>query len=761
MSQGFAIRRFSISSQQVVIVVIIAAAAVAGAVSGCHPLAVPIYDPVYDAVWSALVVALAVRAGRGSLIWLAVVATALSHGWVLIPAALALVLAVAHAFRDEACPPLNALVAALGLGASMHWTFHVFQGASALAAVGGAVPVLVSGLVGLSPRVRRLVLLAGVGAVMAVCILVIPLGVAALTTRGRIDQGIGDAQDALHKLTGGNVSAGRQELTAAAEDFRTSRDSLGAWWTAGARLVPVVSEQRAALVDGVAVARAVTQAARVESSQVDVASLRYSGGGVDLAKVKSLAGPLNNIEVVLARADSVLRRAGNDWDIGAISHRLDTLRSDISRARSSIALGQQVVQDSPSLLGADGVRHYFVAFMDPPESRGLGGIIAWYGILTADQGRLTLTSEGDPLNFEAQLAQRGGGHLSGPSSYLNRYGQFRPQDHPVDLTYSPDLPTVTDVVSQIYSELGHPPIDGMLVLDPKSVSAVLAYAGPVYVSGFGELTPENTAELLDKGQYALYPRPDQQGARKEVLDAALKAASEQLTHGSVNVRALASDLSPLVHSGDLLFWSTHAGDQALLRRIGLAGSFPPAAGGDLLSFISQNAANNKVDAYLQRTLDYHVTFDPADGFVSSTLDVSLHNAAPSSGLPDEVIGSYPGSGLPLGSDLLWYSIYTPLQLSGATLDGRPITLREEGEFGLRTYSGYVSIRSGVTEKLHVELAGRVTRGSYRLQLHSQPTVLPDRILVTVKGSPGWRTDAIGTWQPPLQSNPTHIFRFSR
>jgi Protein of unknown function (DUF4012) len=743
------------------IIGVVVLAAVAGALSGCHPTGLPALDALYGAAWAALVTYLGSRADRASLIWLAAVATALSKDWLLVPAGIALLIVFASTFRERPSPPVNAVVAALSVTVTMHWSFHLFQGASALAAAAAAAPVVVSGLTRLPTRWRRIVRLVALGGAVLIGVLVIPLLVAGLSTRGQLHRGIGDAEDALHKLTSGNAGQGRQELAAAASDFRSSRSILDAWWTLGARLVPVAAQQRQALTGGVAAADTVTEAAQRESAQIDLTDLRYSGGGVNLARVQALASPLAEINAELLRAANLLKTARDGWDVSPVRHRLETLNADVVRARSSIGLGQEVVADAPSLLGADGVRHYFVAFMDPPESRGLGGILAWYGVLSADRGHLTLTAEGDPLNFENELAQRGGGHISGPADYLARYGQFDPQKYPVDLTYAPDLPTVTDVVSQIYAEIGHPAIDGMLVLDPNSVASVLAYAGPVDVQGFGELTPNNAAELLDKGQYALYPSPYQQDQRKQVLDQALKAASEQLTHGSMNARTLASDLSPLVRSGDLLFWSTHSQDQPLLRQIGLAGAFPTAGGGDLLSFITQNAANNKIDAYLQRTIDYKVSFDPYDGSVSSTLDVTLHNEAPATGLADEVIGSYDGSGLPLGAERLWYSVYTPLQLSGATLDGVPVPMSEAPEFGVHTYSGYVTVPSGATATLQIHLTGRVDSGSYHLQLHDQPTVVPDRISVSVEGAAGWRTASSGNWTPSAQLDPAKLFRFKR
>ena len=92
-------------------------------------------------------------------------------------------------------------------------------------------------------------------------------------------------------------------------------------------------------------------------------------------------------------------------------------------------------------------------------------MIASYGELTADQGRLTLTRSGDISDLNKALP-KGGGHLTGPADYLARYGAFDPQKLFQDVSYAPDLPTVADVIQQLYPQAGGDHIDGVLALDP-------------------------------------------------------------------------------------------------------------------------------------------------------------------------------------------------------------------------------------------------------------------------------------------------------
>jgi hypothetical protein len=372
--------------------------------------------------------------------------------------------------------------------------------------------------------------------------------------------------------------------------------------------------------------------------------------------------------------------------------------------------------------------------MTPAEGRGLDGLIAAYGELTADQGRLTLTRSGDigQLNKALPLA---GGHLTGPADFLARYGAFRPQKLMQDLSYSPDLPTVADVIQQLYPQAGGDPINGVLALDPYGLASLIHLTGPIDVPGLGKLTAANTASVLLEGQYALT------SSQKVVHDYdqdALRIEFHKLTTGSLpGPRSLSDALDEDVRQGRIEFWSFDKADQPVLYRLGLTGSFPSAQGHDLLAVTTQNAANNKIDVYLQRSITDAVTYDPFNGEVASRVTVTLRNGAPAFGLPSEVIGSYTGSGLPPGTNATWLTLYSPLGLRAATIDGHSQGMSDTAELGVHAYSQYVYVPPGGSVTLTFDLAGVTTPGNYRLVMYNQPMVRPDLDTVTVNPTPGW------------------------
>ena len=739
--------------------VVAVAAGVGAALAGCHPTGTPVVDPLYTALFAAGTTLAASRAARSPLLILGAVAVVMSRGALVLPAAAALLAAFGSVFLRRSYRVGGALVGALAVQAVVRWPAVGFHGLTALVAAAAVIPCAVSAYRHTPDRLRHWLRRAAIAVPIAAIVLSVPIAAAALLAHRDVSAGISATTGALGAVSDGTTASGTQQLRTASADFASASRRTGAWWTGGGRLVPVVAQQRQVLARATAVARDVTAAVGDEADRAKGSTLAYTGGGIDLTKVAALAQPLRVIDSRLKAAVGQLASVRSGWVVGPLQSRFAVLDGDITKAHSGAQIASQVVGAAPSLFGGEGVRHYFVDFMTPAESRGLGGFTGAYGELTVDQGHVTLTRNGDIADLNA--VPDGTRQITGPADYVARYGPFQPQNFFQDLTYAPDLPTVAQVIAQMYPQSGGDQIDGVLALDPEALAALLNFTGPIDIANIGVVNASNAAEVLLKGQYATIPAPTQQAARHDYLQDALGVAFQKLTTGSLpGPQTLSATLDPAVRQGRLLFWSLHPSDQPVLRRLGLDGSFPSAQGKDLLALTTQNAANNKLDAYLQRSIDDHVTYDPGNGQVGATVKITLHNEAPSTGLAPDVLGSYPGSGLAPGTNRTWLSLYTPLTLTAANLDGGPLPLpiTSTPELGVNAYSVYVNIPAGATVTLLVGLRGQIHAGSsYQLTLHQQPLVLPDKVSVHVTGPNPTGSDS---WSPGPAADQARLFKFA-
>ena len=718
-----------------VVAALAVAAAVGGAVAGVHPTGTAVADPLYGAALAAGVTVAASRAGRLPLLAFSAAGFALSRSWMWIPAGVALAGAFAATFQRRPHRRWNAAVGALAVQAVLRWPAVGFHGLTALVAAAAVALVAVSGWSHCRRRTRRrLALAAGVVAGVA-AVLTVPALVSAVLARGPVTNGIALGRSSLDQVEAGQAPAARAPLAAAAADLATGRRETTGWWDAGAYLVPVVAQQQRALAGGTRAGARLTAVAAAEADRLDVQSLRYHGGRIDLAAVRALAGPVGRLDAAAAGAQSALAGTRSPWLVAPIADKLASLGTQVRKARRTLDLAALGLRDGPAILGGDGPRRYFVAFMTPAETRGLGGFIGAYGVLTVSDGRISLAASGRATQLvPAGVTPR----LVAPADYAARYGSFSPQTHFEDVTYSPDFPTVEQVMAGLYPQVGGAPIDGAMVLDPYSLAALLHFTGPVTVPGLAQpLTEADAADVLLRTQYLTYAGDT--STRHDLLQAALAAGFSRLTAGSLpSPRALSQVLDPMVRQGRLLFWSSHPGDQPLIDRLDLSGAFPrPARGSDLLAVTVANAGNSKIDAYVHQQVSDTVKYDPATGTVDATVRITLRNDAPAAGLPGYVIGSYTGSGLAPGTSDMWLSLYTPLTVTDAFSDGTPTGLSApHPEDGVEAYSTYVQIPSKATTTLVVDLHGRVGAGSYRLTTRLQPLANPQSLTVSVQPTVG-------------------------
>ena len=61
------------------------------------------------------------------------------------------------------------------------------------------------------------------------------------------------------------------------------------------------------------------------------------------------------------------------------------------------------------------------------------------------------------------------------------------------------------------------------------------------------------------------------------------------------------------------------------QQVGLEGAFPAAEGGDLIALTTNNSANNKIDIFMERSIDYEADFDPETGAMTATATVTDSN----------------------------------------------------------------------------------------------------------------------------------------
>lgn len=717
------------------VVVIAVAGALAAALASGAPSGLAPANAVFRAVGAGLVTVAAARGRRWAGLVLAATAFAVAHQWQLVPAGAALLSSFVMTTRRVRLPLLGAAVGAVSFQVLLRQQPYAFHGASSLMGAAAVLPVVISAhrRSRSSARQRHRRILTGLAGLAMVA--TAAFGAALILARRDLETGASQARAALDAARSGDATTAQARLRGAGTALRHSASLTGSWWAAAARAVPLVGQQAEAVSLITTEGRNVVRSARASAAVGDYERLKYRSGRFDVSRLRELRRPLADSAATLARADRQLRRLDRSWLIGPLRSRIDEFGRDVARAVPEAHVASSVVTLAPGLLGADGPRHYFVAFITPAELRGAGGFIGNYGELTAANGRVRLTRSG-PIRDLVNGAAKGRRRLQGPADYLRRYGEFNPADYFQDLTFSPHFPFDADAIEQLYPQSGGTRIDGVISVDPFALAALLRFTGPISVPGLDvALTPANAADILLRQQYVRFA---DNAARKDLLVEASRITFEKLTTGSLPApQELARVLGPMVDQRRIMLHSTRAAEQRLFRDLHAEGALPSADGGDVLSIASDNSGNNKIDTFLHRDVDYEATIDPATGAVGAAVTVSVRNDAPASGLPGIVIGN--SANLPAGTNLMSLSIYSPLELRDATIDGRPLGLLSDREAGLRVYTVRLRIPAGTAQTIRLHLAGGLDlRRGYRFVASPQPVANPDTLTISVRATPGWR-----------------------
>lgn len=736
------------STDRLAVWAVAALAGVGAALSGAEPTGWWLSDLLWSAGFAVVVVLATAKARHWTWLVLAGITATAAQGGVQLAISLA---ALALAFFGSASdrrtqqygPLLGAAVGGLSIQVLLRLDEIEPTGATALIAAAATLPILVSGYRRASDGARRAVHWSIAGAVVFALLAAVGLAMATLTARPDLTSGINQSQNGFDAARSGKGAVAARRLGRAAASFGTAHDTLTAPWALPARVVPLLGQQAAAVQIVSGEGATLAASASAAATEADIDELRFQDGAIDLDLVASFEQPLRDAEAALQSASSSVSDVQSPWLIQPLASRVDKFDREVDDALPDAQIAIQGVDLAPALLGGEGTRHYFIAFLTPSENRSLGGFMGSFGELTATDGDLELTRSGSIEDVELP-ARANGATLSGPPEYLARYERYDIANYMGDAGISADMPMVGEVMSELYPQAGGQPVDGVITVDPVALQALLTFTGPITVTGYPEpLTSETAADILLRQQYLTF---DQRSDRKDFLEEATRKTFDLLTAGDIpGPRQVTDVLGPMVDQGRLMVYSPTGDEQAFFEQVGLDGAYPRPRGGDLVGLNTNNAANNKIDIFMQRSIDYRAEYDPTTGEVQATATIDITNNAPPSGLPDVILSSgdrIRGGDTPLGTNGITLFFYTPLLLDDgvarSALGEGPLSLQAEREFGMSVYTGRFNIPAGQTLTLVLNLSGTIDPSdTYRLTVANQPMVNPDDMTVTVTPRAGY------------------------
>ncbi|HEV8564953.1 MAG TPA: DUF4012 domain-containing protein [Actinomycetota bacterium] len=399
------------------------------------------------------------------------------------------------------------------------------------------------------------------------------------------------------------------------------------------------------------------------------------------------------------------------------------------QAAGTLSTARVLAQALPSFLGSDGPRRYFFGAQNPAELRGTGGLLGAFAIATIENGSISFS----PFRPTQSLQDFPPGAIPAPNpDYGANYDQYGGAGDWQSLNMTPDFPSAARAIQASYERATGERVDGVILADPFALRDLLEVTGGTEVPLLGvRIEAGNVVPFVTNEAYDLFRTSAE---RKEVLGAVASGVFERFLadegRGISRVRAIVTAAS----GGHLLIYSDDRATQTAVETAGISGALaaPP---GDALAVVVNSASGSKIDYYATRSIDYQVELEPG-GAANGTAAVTIHNAAPTSGLPAYVIGPFPGVG-EAGDNISLVSVFCAPGCQGYAPEenGNPVPVRVGKELGFSWYQDFPTIPSEESTEFSLRTAltnvwqGDATGGTYRLTFLGQPTILPTSLRV--------------------------------
>ncbi|MEV8264252.1 DUF4012 domain-containing protein [Microbacterium sp. NPDC077057] len=385
------------------------------------------------------------------------------------------------------------------------------------------------------------------------------------------------------------------------------------------------------------------------AADVDITSLGFSGGAIDLAPFATVEKPLGTASSALAAAEERARRIDADATLPPLADAVREMRGAVTQAATAVGALHGASVLLPTMLGGEGPRTYVLAMQNNAELRSSGGIIGSIALLRAENGKVTLqrqasTRDFPPLDTALPLSD------STVALFEDRPGRYLQ-----NITSIPDFREAGQTIAARWEGRYGGKVDGVIAVDAVVAAHLMRATGDLSFGPF-TATAETVTDLLLSEIYAAIPDPAAQDAI--FAQAAGGLFSAALSHAEP--QALVRALADAAGEGRIRIWSAHEAEESLLAASALGGAMPQDdEDAAVVGVLMNDGTGGKMDYYTRASIVTAV--GTCAGVPTTQVRVTWSNTAPAdaaTSLPSYVTGDgvY---GVPAGSVRTLIAVYGP------------------------------------------------------------------------------------------------------
>lgn len=433
----------------------------------------------------------------------------------------------------------------------------------------------------------------------------------------------------------------------------------------------------------------------------------FADGQVQLDSIALATQTVSQLIESLARA-SDLANEEVEPHLDLLASGLGRVRSEVSEALETLQRAETLLSAAPSLFGENTTSRYLLVIQNPGESRSSGGVIDYYGVLSATDGKLELGRVQPISRLEDAPSE-------GSWSLINR---------------SIDFPDVARAILTRFEDDTGREMDGVIASDSLALQYMATVTGPVRARGLDlSIGPDNAAQVLMHDVFEYFEGRTAQ--RHRYVGEIIEKIWSAVTEGIGDPTALLDALNRAAREQHLKVYASDPTSEAAMNDLELSGD-PTLFGPRVQTFGQNSLLTSKVDFFLRREIDTHIELDD-DGSANVRTTITIENRAPE-GPPSVVLGS----GSSLGSASLSLQMLLPEGASEIFVHNRPGET-DESVGGRPLATTRLSIPSGSKSRatLTYELPAPDVPGTFEFVLLPAPLAFPDRASVHVLAPEGF------------------------
>jgi len=252
---------------------------------------------------------------------------------------------------------------------------------------------------------------------------------------------------------------------------------------------------------------------------------------------KTMSGKSNNTKEDFIKGENYLKNSILTLDKIKADEKIPaSINQNVKKIDSLIKLLSSTLDILPSIVGMEGPRTYLILFQDNLQLRPGGGIIASYGILKFNMGKVVGFSINDTSSADGMLR----GHLEPPFA-IRRYlpsAHWYMKDSSFDVDFNASALSAENFILVETNQK----TDGVVGIDSSFIKNILHVTGPVSVDDLKQTINEGNVYVLIKSS-----------KNRNFLGLIFKAIITKITSEKISTPSILQAVSDAIDRKDLLF----------------------------------------------------------------------------------------------------------------------------------------------------------------------------------------------------------------